>query len=219
MPLVPVCLLPRELSKFQLELRAVVWRQRRGRGRSRCCGRGSGGCGGGLLLLYRRRDSNRDQLRQLLHLRLIKHVEDVCSLCTLVSCEPPIVSLPTWQHVITCSFSSCERYHDFLLRCAVQSQAWSRSELSESLFYRSYYYPSALDGVHLFFYSSGLDKLLLDSQAEPLLDRAGWKETKGSEHGCPYTINLFIPAAHDSRLETQQNFPPKSPGKVSEFHQ
>ena len=60
-----------------------------------------------------------------------------------------------------------------------------------------------------------LDTLLLDSQAEPLLDLAGWKETEGSEHRCLYIINSFIPAAHDSRLGTQQNLPPKSPDKIS----
>ena len=51
-----------------------------------------GGCGGGLLLLYRRRNSNKDEFRQLLHLRRIKHVEDVFSLWTLFSCEPLIIN-------------------------------------------------------------------------------------------------------------------------------
>ena len=87
----------------------------------------------------------------------------------------------------------------------------------ESLFYNSWYYPSALDGDRLF-YNSGVDTLLLDSQADPLLDSAEWKETKGREHECPYITNSFIPAAHDSRLKTQQNVPQKTSDKVSELH-
>ena len=121
---------------------------------------------------------------------------------------------------VSCLISCGERYHDFLLRRVVQSQAYSRSELIKSHFYISCYCPSALDDVHLFFYNnSDLDTLLLlDSQAEPLLDHAGWKETEESEHGCPYILNSFISAAHVSRLETLQNISPLSPDKVSEFH-
>ena len=52
-----------------------------------------------------------------------------------------------------------------------------------------------------------------------MLDRARWKETEGSKHVGPGIINSFIPDVNDSRLEIQQNLPPTSPDKVSEFYQ
>ena len=97
-----------------------------------------------------------------------------------------------------CSISSGERYHDFLVRRAVQPQARPRSELVESLFYISCYCPLAsMVSTTSSTTEQRFETLLLDSQTEPFLDHAMWKEMEESEHGCSYIINSPIPAARD----------------------